>query len=142
MKPTKIPQEEIIISTDKSLLDVNLIFDFIVKSYWGKGRIKDLVEKSIENSLCFGIYHKNKQVGFARIITDFTFFAYLLDIFIIKEYRGLGLSKLLMEEILDNPQTKNIKNWMLKTKDAHGLYNKFGFTSPKSPEKIMEYKIV
>jgi len=126
------------ISTDKSKLDISLIHKFISTSYWAKGRSLDNVKKSIDNSICFGIYEDKKQVGFARIITDYVVFAYLMDVFIIEEYRGLGISKLLLENIFDDERFKNIKKWMLATKDAHNLYRIFGFNSITEPEKFMQ----
>lgn len=133
------------ITTDKTLLNLDVIEDFICKeSYWGKDMTRDLVVKSIENSnLCFGLFDGNpevnssaKQVGFARIITDFVRFAYLADVFVIEEYRGRGLSKWLMETIVSEPRLKGAA-FHLTTKDAHGLYEKFGFQPIDQPENRM-----
>lgn len=129
---------DIQISTDKSLLDIDLIFNFLSGSYWAKGRSVSLTKKSIDNSLCFGVYLKNKQIGFARVITDYATFAYLADVFILEEYRGKGFSKKLIATILGFPDLKNIRRWMLATKDAHTLYSAFGFQNLKEPEKFME----
>lgn len=127
-----------VISTDKSKLDFNVIHGFLSSSYWANKRKPEVTKHSIKNSLCFGVYFKKTQIGFARVITDYATFAYLADVFILEEYRGRGLSKWLMEIILKYSEVQNIRRWFLATKDAHGLYKKFGFTALKEPEKIME----
>ncbi|RZN84240.1 MAG: N-acetyltransferase [Winogradskyella sp.] len=126
------------ISTDKSKLQVDVIHQFLTTAYWSKGRTLDEVQLSIDNSLCFGVYLDDKQIGFARIATDYVVFVYLMDVFMLPEYRGNGYSKQLMEEVTTSPQLQNCRIWMLKTSDAHGLYKQFGFTELKSPEKLME----
>jgi len=126
------------ISTDKSKLDIEVIHAFLTESYWAKGRTIDQVQKSIDNSLCFGIYLNNVQIGFARSVTDFTIYVYLMDVFIVPEVRGKGYSKKLMKAILEEPRLQGCSDWTLKTKDAHGLYEQFGFTRAQHPEKIME----
>ena len=130
--------EEILISDDKSKLDVELIHKFLFTSYWAAGRSIEEVTKSIDNSICFGIYKNDNQIGFARIITDFVVFAYLMDVFILEEHRGNGYSKLLLNRIFDDKRFKGIKKWMLATKDAHSLYNQFGFERIQKPERLME----
>ena len=130
--------EEIIISDDKSKLDVELIHKFLTTSYWAKGRIIDEVKKSIEHSICFGVYKDGKQIGFARILTDYTVIAYLMDVFILEEFRGKGFSKLLLKRIFDDDKFKRVKKWMLATKDAHSLYAQFGFGEIKNPDRLME----
>ena len=130
--------EEIIISDDKSKLDVELIHKFLSTSYWAAGRSIEEVTKSIDNSICFGIYKNDNQIGFARIITDYVVFAYLMDVFILEEHRGNGYSKLLLNRIFDDKRFKGIKKWMLATKDAHSLYNQFGFERVQRPERLME----
>src|ERR1051326_4083734 len=126
-------------STDKKLLDVPLIHDYLSNhSYWAKGRSIEQVRISIENSMCFGVYSGGTQVGFARVITDKSTFAYLADVFILDAHRGRGLSKLLMEEILKHPDLQNLRRFMLATKDAHALYEKFGFKNISRPERWME----
>ena len=130
---------EYYISTDKSKLNISLIHEFLDKrSYWAKGRSLATVQKSIENSLCFGVYKDNEQVGFARVATDYAVFAWIMDVFIIEEYRKQGLGKLLMESILEYPDLQSLKKWGLATQDAHELYKKFGFKSLLHPEYIME----
>jgi len=132
---------DFIISTDKTKLDVVLIHRYLcAESYWAKNIPMQIVEKSIEGSLCFGIYHNTKQVGFARVITDQATFGYLADVFVIEEYRGRGLSKWLMEVIMNHPGLQGLRRWLLATKDAHGLYAQFGFTPLDKPERIMGMK--
>lgn len=126
------------ISTDKSKLQVTMIHQFITNSYWGKGRTMKQVEATIDNCLCFGVYKDGVQIGFGRIATDYVVFAYLMDLFILSEYRGKGYSKQLLEAIVNAKELKECKSWMLKTSDAHGLYKKFGFTSLNDPDIVME----
>jgi GNAT superfamily N-acetyltransferase len=115
-----------------------MIYDFLSQSYWAAGRPFTIVKKAIENSLCFGIYCNKKQIGFARVVTDYSTFAYLADVFILEEYRGKGYSKKLLKTIVEYPELQSIKRWILATNDAHNLYAKFGFKSLKNPEKFME----
>jgi len=135
MNKTKIGDIEI--STVKSKLRLYDIHRFLTNSYWAKGIPISAVKEQIDNSFCFGVYHNKKQIGYARIITDFIGFAYLCDVFIIEGYRGKGLSKILMDEILNHPKLKNVKSWMLATKDAHELYKKYGFKPLEEPNKYM-----
>jgi N-acetylglutamate synthase-like GNAT family acetyltransferase len=116
------------ISTDKEKLDIDVIHSFLNGTYWAEGISKEIIRRSIEGSLCFGVFENDKQVGFARMITDKATFAYLADVFIIEEYRGRGLSKWLMEVIMSHPDLKGLRRMILATKDAHGLYRQFGFT--------------
>lgn len=133
-------EEQYYISTDKSKLQLDVIVDFLNnKSYWAQTRSKAIIEKSIANSICFGVFtQENKQVGFARVITDFAVFAWLLDVFIIEDHQGKGLGKMLMQEIMSNNDFSDIRRWGLGTDDAHGLYEKFGFTPLSNPAKMME----
>ena len=117
-----------IISTEKEKLDIDLIHLFLTRTYWAEGISKEIISRSIEGSLCFGVYENDKQVGFARMITDKATFAYLADVFIIEDYRGRGLSKWLMEVIMSHPDLQGLRRMILATKDAHGLYKQFGFT--------------
>ena len=121
-------QDGVEISTDKSLLDIPFIHQYLTQSYWSEGIPYETVKKSIEGSLCFGVYHSGKQVGFARLITDQATFAYLADVFIDESYRGRGLSKALIKTILEHPSTQGLRRFMLATRDAHGLYAQFGFS--------------
>jgi GNAT superfamily N-acetyltransferase len=139
MQETSFYQGDYHISTDKSLLDTTAIHDYLSNhSYWAKGRSMENVFRTIEHSLCFGIYHKQSQIGFARIITDYVTFAYLADVYILEDHRGKGLSKWLMEVITTHPLLQNQRRFMLATRDAHALYEKYGFKSLSKPERWME----
>ena len=131
-------KDNFIISTDKSRLDLDVIANFLQNSYWAKDRPLEIIEKSIEGSICFGVYDNKEQIGFARVTTDKATFAWLADVFILEEYRGKGLSKWFIETVLNYPELLSISRWMLATKDAHSLYKKFGFTDLKSPDQLME----
>lgn len=125
----ELKKDEYTISTDPSKLDINIIHHYLsVDSYWAQQIPFGVVEKSIANSLCFGVYHSDKQIGFARIITDKATFAYLADVFILLEHRGRGLSKWLMTAVHAHPELQRLRRWVLGTKDAHGLYGQFGWT--------------
>jgi GNAT superfamily N-acetyltransferase len=126
------------ISTDPARIDMAMVHEFLTKSYWAKGILEKTVRLSIEKSIPFGVYHGQQQVGFARIISDLATFAYLADVFILPSHRGQGLSLWLMECIISHPDLQGLRRWMLATKDAHGLYAKFGFAPIKSPESWME----
>jgi GNAT superfamily N-acetyltransferase len=126
------------ILTDKGRLDIGMIHAFLAnESYWVPGISRADVEKCIEHSLCFGLYTQGGQVGFARVITDFLRFAQLMDVFILKEFRGRGYSKLLVKHILEHPDLSTVVRFTLHTADAHGLYRRFGFGAP-NPERAME----
>jgi len=127
------------ISTDRARLNLELIHDFLSNhSYWATGRPPEVVSRSIENSLSFGIYKGNDQVGFARIVTDYATFAWIADVFVLPEHRGRALSKWLMEVIISHPELQGFRRWVLSTKDAHGLYERFGFMKLHRPERWME----
>jgi GNAT superfamily N-acetyltransferase len=139
MKTYEYRRNNLLISTDKSKLDVNLIHDYLAnQSYWAKGIPNEIVKKSIEGSICFGIYEAEKQIGFARVISDCATFAYLCDVFVLEAYRGNGASKFLMECIIQNPDLQGLRRWSLATYDAHGLYEKFGFSLIARPDRAME----
>ena len=125
------------ISTDKSRLNVPLIHDFLRNSYWAAGIPRTVVERAIQNSLCFGMYRGSAQVGFARVISDHATFAYLADVFIVPEERGKGLSKMLITEILAHPDLQGLRRFLLATKDAHELYRRFGFGPFQNPDRLM-----
>lgn len=129
---------EVEISTDPDRIDISLVHDVLSKSYWAKGRPIDVVERSIRNSLCFSAYVSGQQVGFARLITDRAVFAYLADVFVISGFRGRGISKLILEEILKHPDVQSVKLIRLGTKDAHGLYEQYGFERGTNPDRTME----
>jgi N-acetylglutamate synthase-like GNAT family acetyltransferase len=146
IEPTKDGQletgKEFFVSTDKTKLNIEVIHGFLSKAYWSVGVPRETIKKTIKHSLCFGVYQStpngDKQVGYARVVTDYSVIAYLGDVFILDEYRGKGLSKMLMEEIMAHPDLQGLRRWSLATRDAHGLYEKFGFMSLKSPERMME----
>lgn len=131
-------KEEFSITTDKTKLQVERIYAYLSRSYWATGRSKEIVERSIQHSLCFGLFHINEQIGFARVITDYATFAYLCDVYVIEEYQGKGLGKWLMSVVMSHPDLQGLRRWSLATRDAHGLYRQYGFTALKSPEKWME----
>lgn len=121
-------EHEYDISTDKRRLDLALIHDFLAnESYWAKGIPIEVMKRSVENALCFGVYHQGRQVGFARVVTDYATVAYVGDVFIIEPYRGRGLGKRLLKTIVDHPELAGLRLWFLGTKDAHDLYRKYGF---------------
>ena len=126
------------VSTDKSRIDLGMVHGFLSKSYWSENIPRLVVQKSIENSLCFGVYHQQNQIGFARVVTDFSTFAYLADVFILPDQRGQGLAKWLMQIIVDYPKLQGLRRFTLATKDAHELYAQFGFTPFDKPERWMQ----
>jgi GNAT superfamily N-acetyltransferase len=129
---------EYIISTDKYRLDLRAIHSFLMKSYWAEGIPFEIVKKSIEHSLNFGVYQVGKQVGFARVITDYATYAYIGDVYILEDFRGQGLSKWLMQVIAEHPELQGLRRWSLLTSDAHELYRKTGFQELQSPELYKE----
>ncbi|MBK8241965.1 MAG: GNAT family N-acetyltransferase [Saprospiraceae bacterium] len=139
MVDLNIYKDEFSISTDKTKLDLDAIHEFLsTKAYWCKNIPKEKVQTSIENSLCFGVYDDNRQIGFARIITDYATVAYLGDVYILEVYRSQGLSKWLIETVMNYPQLQGLRRWILLTGDAHGLYHQFGWTDIADPSKWME----
>ena len=130
------------ISTDKTRLDIDLIHQYLSKeSYWAIGRDIEIVKRSIDNSLCFGLYIDDKQIGFARVVTDYAIFAWIMDVFILKDYRAKGYGKKLMNAIMTHEKLQNLQRWGLGTEDAHGLYEQFGFKPLSKPQNMMEKKI-
>ncbi|WP_109302413.1 GNAT family N-acetyltransferase [Aquimarina sp. AU474] len=129
---------DVIVSTDPEKLDIDFIHSFLTTSYWAKGRTKKEVIITIQNCVNFGVYLDGNQIGFARVLTDYTVFGYLMDVFITEEHRGKGYSKLLMQTITNDPRLQQIKRWMLITKDAHNLYKQFDFKKVENPSIIME----
>ncbi len=127
----------IIISTENSKLDIDLIHQFLTNSYWAKGRTREEVITTIEHCLNFGVYLDDQQIGFARLLTDYTVFGYLMDVFIVDEHRGKGYAKELVKTIMEHKELQKIKKWMLLTADAHGLYKQFGFDSLEDPTMAM-----
>lgn len=131
----------ITISTDKNKLDIAFIQHFLKDIYWAAGRTIEEVQTTIDASVCFGLYLDGKQIGFARVITDYVVFAYVMDVFVDENYRGKGYSSKLIDAMLNEPELKRVKIWRLATRDAHFLYEKFGFTALANPDRMME-KIV
>ena len=130
-------KDRFFISTEKEKFDIDLIHSFLTRSYWAEGISKEIIKRSIDGALCFAVFENDKQVGFARMITDKATFAYLADVFIIEEYRGLGLSKWLMEVMMAHPDLRGLRRIMLATRDAHGLYEKFGFMPLNNVDRWM-----
>ena len=130
---------EFSVSTDRDRLDLVFIHGFLSQeSYWVRNISFEKVKKAADHSLNFGLYHQDRQIGYARIITDYSRVAYLADVFIIPGYRGQGLSKWLMEQIMGYPDLQGLRRWILHTSDAHGLYKQFGWTPATKPETYME----
>jgi GNAT superfamily N-acetyltransferase len=129
----------VFVSTDKSLLDLEIIHSFLsTRSYWARTRTKEQTRTAVEHSICFGLFDGNRQIGFARVISDRATYAYLGDVFVLEEFRNRGYSKMLMESIVSHPELQGLRRWTLATKDAHGLYEQFGFTPLNFPERWME----
>ena len=128
----------IVVDDDPARLDMDVIHGFLANTYWSQGIPREVVERAVRNSLCFGLYDGDRQVGFARVVTDRATFAYLADVFVLESHRGRGLSKLLVAEILGHPSLQGLRRWILATRDAHSLYGQFGFKSLKAPERFME----
>ena len=130
------------ISTEKSRLDMKMIHRYLSdESYWAKNIPRELVDRSIENSICFGAYDREAQIGFARVVTDRATFAYVGDVFVLSPYRGRGVARQLMQAIRDHPDLKNLRRWHLLTHDAHPLYRLFGFHDLEKPERHMEIAV-
>jgi N-acetylglutamate synthase-like GNAT family acetyltransferase len=126
------------ISTDPARLDIDTICDFLTRAYWANTRPRERTERAIQNSLVFGVYDGAKQIGVARVVSDYAVFAYLCDVFIHESYRAHGLGKWLIQTILEHPDLKHMRRWVLVTHDAHGLYKQFGFTAIEDPEHWMQ----
>ena len=126
------------VTTDRARFDVDVIHGFLRRAYWSPGVPRETVERAIAGSLAFGLFEHDRQVGFARTITDGVTFAYLADVFVLESHRGRGLSKWLLERILAHPDLQGLRRFLLGTKDAHGLYSRFGFAPPRDPSLWME----
>ena len=131
-------RDEYTISTDRNRLDITAIHAFLSLSYWSPGVPIEIVERAIANSMPFGVYHRDAQVGFARVISDRATFAYLADVYVLEAHRGHGLSKWLLEVILADPQLQGLRRFLLATWDAHELYRRYGFTELAKPARMME----
>jgi GNAT superfamily N-acetyltransferase len=139
MNTYEVRQDDVLISEDRGRLDRTLIHRFLSeRSYWAQGVSQEIVDRSIDNSLCFGVYRAERQVGFARVVTDFATFAWLADVFIVEEERGNGLSKKLVAAVLAHPELQGLRRFLLGTLDAHGLYAQYGFKPIKDVERFME----
>jgi len=139
MKHSEWKKGDFLINTDDKLLQIDRILDYFQDdSYWAKDRTARQMEKIIANSLCFGLYRDSQQIGFARVVTDYATFVYLGDVYVLPEFQGNGLGKWLMEIVLNHPNLQGFRRWVLATRDAHKLYEKFGFTELKHPERWME----
>ena len=130
-------REQFTISTDPARLDVDAITDMLSRAYWAQGRTREMIAHYLQHSLAFGLYDGSRQVGLARVISDYTTFAWLCDVIIHEEYRGLGLGKWLMETVHSHPDLQGLKRWMLATNDAHGLYSQFGWVPLEHPGRWM-----
>lgn len=137
-EPREWRRDAFTISTDRSKLDREAIHEFLAGSYWASGIPREIVDRSIEGALCFGLFENGRQIGFARVITDAATFAYLADVYVLESHRGRGLATWLMESILAHPELQGLRRWMLVTRDAQGLYRKVGFRELAHPERIME----
>jgi GNAT superfamily N-acetyltransferase len=135
----EIHHDQFIISTDPARLDINAIVDMLTRAYWAKGRPTERTERAFATSLVFGVYEGRRQIGFARVITDYAIFAYLCDVFIHEDYRGRGLGKWLMDTVLTHPDLLGLRRWMLTTSDAHDLYRRYGFNAPANLDSWMEF---
>jgi GNAT superfamily N-acetyltransferase len=128
----------IVVTTDRSRLDLDMIHGFLTTSYWARGIPREIVARSMERSLCFGAFDEGRQVGFARVISDRATFAYICDVFALESHRGNGIGRSLMAAIMSHPELEGLRRWTLFTRDAHGLYRQFGFGAPGHPERLME----
>jgi GNAT superfamily N-acetyltransferase len=138
MKTYETRRDNFTVSTDPSRLDMNAVYDFLSRAYWAKGRPRERTDEGFANSLVFGMYDANRPIGVARVITDHSVMAYLCDVFIHEDFRGQGLGKWLVQSILDHPNLKNVRRWLLITDDAQGLYQQFDFGPLTEPEKWMQ----
>jgi GNAT superfamily N-acetyltransferase len=132
------PITDVTITTDPSQLDLDVIHGFLARSYWAAGIPREIVERAVRHSLCFGAFDRERQVGFARIISDYATYAYLSDVFVLPSHRGRGIGKQLMAAIVAHPDLQGLRRWTLFTRDAHDLYRQYGFGEPRYPERLME----
>lgn len=135
---TRTSERSIVVTTDRSRLDLDVIHGFLTTSYWAPGIPRETVARAMEHSLCFGAFDGDRQVGFARVISDRATFAYVSDVFALESHRGRGGGKSLMATIMAHPELQGLRRWTLATRDAHGLYRQFGFGAPAQPDRQME----
>lgn len=131
-------RDRYLISTDPARLDLDAVCALLGRAYWAQGRSRETIAKSLQGSLCFGLYDGGRQIGLARVITDRATFAYLCDVFVDEAYRGQGLGGWLMEAVVGHPDLQGLRRFLLATRDAHGLYRRFGFEGLRTPERWME----
>lgn len=136
--PLEVQRGDYLISTDPARLDLAVIYGYLSRSYWATGRPREVVARSLRGSLCFGLYHGASQVGLARVVTDYTTFAWLCDVFVLEEHRGKGLAVWLIGVVVGHPELQGLRRFLLATRDAHGLYTRHGFTPLAAPERWME----
>jgi GNAT superfamily N-acetyltransferase len=137
-QPLEVHKDNFIISTDPARLDLDAVSDFLTRAYWALGRPRERTERAFANSLVFGLYAGEKQIGLARVVSDYAVFAYLCDVFIHEDYRAHGLGKWLIQTVMSHPDLQGLRRWTLATRDAHGLYRQFGWDDLKNPDKWME----
>lgn len=140
--PIAVHKNDLTISTDTQRLDVTLVYNFLIKTYWAKHMPRFILEKAIEHSICYGVYKGDAQIGFARVITDRSTFAYLADVFILEAFRGQGIAHWLVKTILEHPDLQTLRGFWLGTRDAHKLYAAFGFEVHPQPDRVMKKSIV
>src|SRR3981081_1473465 len=131
-------RDAFVITTDPSRLDADAIYAYLSRVYWANTRSRSAVERSLKNSLCFGLYEGARQIGLARVISDYATFAYLCDVYVLEAYQSKGLGTWLMKAVMAHPDLQGLRRWLLATREAHGLYRKVGFTELQSPERWME----
>ena len=136
--PFKARCGDYVVSTDQALLDLDAIYGELGRSYWATGRTREVVARSLRGSLCFGLYHGERQVGLARVISDYATFAWLCDVFVLEEHRRHGLGVWLIDVVLSHPELQGLRRFLLATRDAHGLYTRYGFAPLAAPERWME----
>jgi GNAT superfamily N-acetyltransferase len=136
--PIEHERDGFVVSTDPARIDVDAVHAYLTRSHWAAGIPRELVARSIAGSLCFGLFHADRQIGFARVITDEATFAYLADVYVLEEYRRRGLATWMIETVVDDPRLQGLRRFVLVTRDAHWLYAKFGFTAVAHPERYME----
>ena len=133
----EVHKDDYTISTDPAKLDIDAIADMLTRAYWAQGRTRDMIARYVQHSLVFSLYYGGKQIGLARVVSDYTTFAWLCDVFIHEDHRGKGLGKWLMKTVHDHHDLQGLRRWMLATRDAHGLYEQFGWTLLDHPERWM-----
>ncbi len=132
---------DVLVSTDRARLDLDTVHRFLAGSYWAGGVPREVVERSIQHSICFGAYDRGRQVGFARVISDRATFAYVADVFVLDSHRGRGIGKQIMACATSHPELQNLRLWTLFTRDAHGLYRQYGFRDARHPDRLMERRV-